>query len=205
MVICLYRVDIWTNITMWRTSEGERILQGAEALLFAEALWDLIDETNLSDDNDYVLGIHSFDRLTYGQKISALSIVGKGLLQPVIPPIPLTSVLEATIAVIFQHLKYCIVAEIEEPQFGTTWRRKIVSAREESGGEEIPSSECPDMEEWGIEVDSLEDYILWDADYQDEDFFIDDMPEKAELMKKMMGVSKEYYTDIMDDLSDLFH
>ena len=63
---------------MWRTSSSERTLKGAEAKLFAEALWDFIDETNLSQHGDYVLGVHVFDNLTYGQKICALSIVGKG-------------------------------------------------------------------------------------------------------------------------------
>jgi len=184
---------------MWRTSSGDRILQGSEAKLFAEILWDLIDESNLSD-HDYSLGIHLFDRLTYGQKISALSIIGKGLLLPDVPPVPLTAVREGSIAVIYHHLKNCIMVEIEEPELGSIWRKKVVLARKECEGEEIPSSECRDMEEWEIEVDSLEDFILWDADYQDEDIFVDDLPEKADMMKKMMGVSKEYYTDIMDDL-----
>ena len=40
---------------MWRTSSGERTLKGAEAKVFAEALWEFIDETNLGPDDDYVL------------------------------------------------------------------------------------------------------------------------------------------------------
>jgi len=186
---------------MWRTSSGERTLEGAEAKVFAEVLWDFLDEINLGPDDDYVLGVNIFDRLTYGQKISALSIVGKGLLTDS-SPVPLTAVLEGTIAAIYQHMKICIIIELDEPEFGTTWRKKVVSAREESGGEEIPSHDCTDINEWDIEVDCLEDYILWDADYEDEDLFIDDFPEKTTAMKKMLGVSKDYYMEIMDDLRE---
>lgn len=182
---------------MWRTSSGERTLDGAEAKVFAEALWEFIDEADR-----YPYDIHVFENLTYGQKVSALSIIGKGLLQREVPPIPLTAVLEGAIAVIFRHMMNCVIVEIEEPEFRTTWRKKVVSARKECGGEDIPSSDCTEFEEWDIEVGELEDYILWDADYEDEDFFVDEFPEKAEEMKQMMGVSKDYYLGIMDDLSD---
>ena len=42
---------------MWATSCGKRTLDGIEATLFAETLWDLIDEANLNADNDYILGV----------------------------------------------------------------------------------------------------------------------------------------------------
>jgi len=186
---------------MWRTSSGERTLEGAEAKVFAEVLWDFLDEINLGPDDDYILGVNVFDRLTYGQKISALSIVGKGLLTDV-SPVPLTAVLEGAVAAIYHHLKNCIMIEIDEPEIGTNWRKKVVSARKECGGEEIPSHDCTDINEWDIEVDCLEDYILWDADYEDEDSFVDDLPEKADMMKETMGVSKDYYLENMDDLNE---
>ena len=53
-----------------------------------------------------------------------------------------------------------------------------------------------------IEVACLEDLILWDADYDDEDLFVDDLPEKADMMKEMMRVSKDYYLEILDDLKE---
>lgn len=39
---------------MWWTSCGERTLEGAEAKIFAEALWDLLDQSNLSESNSKV-------------------------------------------------------------------------------------------------------------------------------------------------------
>ena len=89
---------------MWDTSCGKRILDGIEANLFAETLWDLIDETNLNADNDYILGVDVFDKLTYGQKISVLSIVGNGLLRNDVPCVPLTAVLARISHIQLAHL-----------------------------------------------------------------------------------------------------
>jgi hypothetical protein len=66
---------------MWWTQNGNRVLEPKEAVLFAESLLDLLEDFNLSDNDDYPLGITAFDRLTYGQKISVLSTVANGLLR----------------------------------------------------------------------------------------------------------------------------
>lgn len=66
---------------MWWTSCGERTLEGAEARVFAEALLALVDEAYLGHFDDYDIGVNAFDRLTYGQKVYILSIVGNGLLR----------------------------------------------------------------------------------------------------------------------------
>ena len=187
---------------MWDTSCGKRILNGIEAKLFAETLWDLIDETNINANNDYILGVHVFDKLTYGQQISVLSIVGNGLLQNDVPCFPLTAVLEGAIAAVYEHLKNCIIFEIDVPDVSSNWREKVVAAREEAGGEEIPLSNCDDPEEWNIEVDSLAEAILWDADYDDENLFIDQGPEKAKALMTLAGISNNYFLAIADDLKD---
>lgn len=64
---------------MWRRQYGDRILEGAEAKVFAEALLNLLDEVTLCDFDDYELGIKCFDTLTFGQKISVLTTIGNGL------------------------------------------------------------------------------------------------------------------------------
>ena len=58
---------------MWRTECGVRILKGAEARVFAEALAGLLDEAIQGMLDDYELGIRCFDVLTFGQKISVLA------------------------------------------------------------------------------------------------------------------------------------
>jgi hypothetical protein len=42
---------------MWRTECGERILEGAEAILFAEALSSLLNEAISGTLDDYEFGI----------------------------------------------------------------------------------------------------------------------------------------------------
>ena len=69
---------------MWHTNNGDRTLEGAEARVFAEALWDFVCEMEV-DEGDYDIGLEVFDRLTYGQKVSVLSIIGNGLLNPDVP------------------------------------------------------------------------------------------------------------------------
>jgi hypothetical protein len=58
---------------MWRTELGYRILKGAEAKVFADALTDLLDEAIMGRLEDYELGIRCFDDLTFGQRISVLA------------------------------------------------------------------------------------------------------------------------------------
>jgi len=92
---------------MWRTAGGDRTLEKAEAVLFADALWNLLDEATPGEFDDYPLGTNVFDRLTYGQKISVLSLIGNGLLRAEVPSQELTAVAEGAIAAVFQHLKDC--------------------------------------------------------------------------------------------------
>ncbi len=187
---------------MWWTSCGERTLEGAEAKVFAETLWDMLDESNLSEFDDYDLGIHAFDGLTYGQKVSVLSIVGNGLLRRDVPRAELTAILEAAIAAVFEHMKHLIIIEIDMPELGTNWRELVVAARKETEGEEIPPPTCNDPDEWEIEVNSLAEDVLWDADYDDADLYLDQPPEKAEWLKKMARISDNYYLAIADDLKE---
>jgi hypothetical protein len=187
---------------MWWTSCGERTLEGAEAKVFAEALWDIVDEADLTEFDDYDLGVSAFDRLTYGQKVSILSIVGKGLLRKDVPRVELTATLEAAIAVVFEHVKHRIIIEIDEPDLGSNWREMVVAARKEAEGEGIPPPTCEDPDEWEIEVESLADDVLWDADYDDADLYLDQPPEKAEWMKGMARIPDNYYLAIADDLKE---
>ena len=189
---------------MWRTSSGIRTLTGAEALLFASSLLDLIENAKDANDcgEDYQLGISPYDNLTYGQRVSVLTTIGNCLLSEEVPPVELTAVLEGTIATIFQHLKNCIQFEIDESEIGTTWRELVVTVRKEMEGEEIPDPTCIDFEEWDIEVECIADCILWDADYSDDKLYMDGEPEKAQYLMQMARISDNYFMAIADDLRD---
>jgi hypothetical protein len=152
--------------------------------------------------DDYELGVKCFDTLTFGQKISVLTTIGNGLFREDVPPVELTAVLEGAIAAIFKHLTIKLIIEIDDFEPGTDWRELVVAAREEMEAEEIPHPTCEDLDEWYIEVEGLSAAILWDADYEDEDLYIDKPPEEAQALKDFMRMRDDYFLEIADDLTD---
>ncbi len=184
---------------MWHTDCGDRTLDGAEARLFAETLWDFVSELEV-DEGDYDVGLEVFDRLTYGQKVSLLSIIGDGLLKLDVPMRKLTAAVESAIAAVFDHLKMVVIIEIDEPEIPSQWRKMILVARREVGAEELPKEDCKDEQEWFIEIEELSYLILWDADYEDEDLYIDKPPEEAQALKDFMRMRDDYFLEIPEDL-----
>jgi len=84
--------------------------------------------------------IESLDNLTFGQRISVLSIIGNGLLREDVPLVRLTAILDGAIAAVFKHIKNEIAYEIDEPESRSKWRELVVAARNQISGEveEIP-------------------------------------------------------------------
>ena len=41
---------------------------------------------------------------------------------------------------------------------------------------------------------------LWDADYEDEDLYIDKPPEEAQRLKDFMRIRDDYFTEVPEDL-----
>ena len=140
---------------MWRTSCGVRVLSGAEAKFFAEVFLNLLDEAYVFQFEEYEFGIEIFDSLTFGQKMCVLMTIANGLLREDVDPVMLTAAFEAAIAVVFEHLRNSVESEIDESEAGTYWRRRIVAARQEMDGEDIPEVNCCDCEEWEIEIRTL--------------------------------------------------
>lgn len=181
---------------------------------FIEELWkgrindqqlaELIErEPNFNDkarQSIFVVGPDVFDRLTYGQKVSVLSIIGNGMLKPDEPIHKLTAAVEGTIAAVFEHLKTAVIIEIDEPEIKSNWRKMILAARHEVGAEELPKENCEDVQEWLIEIEELSYLILWDADYEDEDLYIDKPPEEAQALKDFMRMRDDYFLEIPEDL-----
>ena len=184
---------------MWHTNNGDRTLEGAEARVFAETLWEFVCEMEV-DEGDYDVGLEVFDRLTYGQKVSVLSIIGTGLLTPDIPMRNLTAAVESAIAAVFDYLKIAVIVEIHEPEIKSNWRKMVLAARREGGAEDLPDKGCEDEQEWLIEIEELSYLILWDADYEDEDLYVDKPPEEAQRLKDFMRIKDEYFLDIPEDL-----
>jgi hypothetical protein len=118
------------------------------------------------------------------------------------PAAPLTAVLEGGIAAVFQHLMNSVIFEIDEPDMGASWREMIVAARKEMEAEELPEPTCRDQEEWDLEIQELSDSILWDADYESGDLYLDRPPEEARELRREMGVSEDYFAGVADDLTE---
>ena len=184
---------------MWHTNCGDRTLEGAEARLFAEALWDFVSELEV-EEGDYDMGLDVFDRLTYGQKVSLLSTIATGLLKPDVPIHKLTAVVEGAIAAVFNHLNTSVMLEIDMPEIKSNWRKMILAARRQVGAEDLPKEDCEDEQEWLIEIEALSELILWDADYEDENLYIDKPPEEAQALKDFMRIRDEYFLEIPEDL-----
>jgi hypothetical protein len=187
---------------VWCTAYGERTLKGAEAILFAETLLDIVEEIRLCRFYNYYTGVEVFDRLTFGQKISVLATIGNGLLREDVPCIELTDVVEGAVGAVFEHLINLIAVEIDEPELGYEWREKVVAARRETGGGDILPSNCDDLEKWIIEVDYLAEGILLDAGYNNDFLYLNYLPEYSKLLRRIVGVSDNYYCGIIDNLSD---
>lgn len=76
---------------MWRTQYSDGTLEGAEAKLFAKALLCQRDWAVTGRLDYYESGVESFDNLTFGQRMSALAIIGNGLLRKDTPLAGLTA------------------------------------------------------------------------------------------------------------------
>jgi hypothetical protein len=185
---------------MWHTEIGDRILQGAEAKVFAEGLLDLVDETYLNPENDYKLGIPIFDNLTYNQKISILLTIANGLFKKNVRIIELTALNEGAISSVFEHIRNGLMFEVEE-NMKPCWRVLVGEALIELGLEEIPPLESRESDEWDCCIDSLSDQILWDTDYL-QDKILDDSPEVATEIKETCGINKDYFIDVTPDPND---
>lgn len=193
----------------WRTSQGERILAGAEGNLFREAvlsLADITDDAIRSEDDPWDFGLAVFDRLTLPSRLAMLAHVGFALLRET-PECPqLTAVNEATIATVFRYIEESIESEIDaeddikEPFF---WRRLVRAAGVEHAADvELPDESSRDISQWEFLIEVLSDRILWDNDFSSEACFADASPEFAEERYVDMGIDEEYFLAVPPDPGD---
>jgi hypothetical protein len=189
---------------MLRTPYGQRVLEGAQARVFAKVLLDLLNTESLNQFRTYHLGIDCFDNLTYSQKISVLSTIGNGLLRKYNPPVDLTGVLEGAVAAVFEHLNNLIAIEIDKPHLDTDWREMVVATLKQIRVENIPAPTCNDLEEWIIEVESIVEDILKDMDYDNPpivDLYVDNPSEKSKYLKTTDGLLDNYYSTTAEGLT----
>lgn len=201
---------------MWRTPNGERTMQGAEAALFREAIAEVLerieDEEDFPDDR-CSWGVRVFDGIASGQQLALLAIVARALFDSHVPPPKLNAVNESVIGVMFIAIEQAIQFEIDEADSLTKiggnpfhWRKLVLAAIIETDGspapgadDELPDPTCPDIDEWSILLETLGDGVLWDGDWEMDDLFMDVDPKTSKLRKEFLTIDDDYYTAVAPD------
>jgi hypothetical protein len=195
---------------MWWTSEGERVLNGAEWVLFREGLSCLWDDVEVSEDEDGsgTTGIAAFDELPKAERLALLATVAKGLTDEDAPCPDLTAFTEGTVAAIFAHILYLIEVEIEIQEEGIDsrpfsgsrprpLREMVLAAADQVGTDRGPlraESGSDALVEWSDLLDELRDRILWDdRDYLAGDAFLDLDPAVGDALKEQLGIAEDYF------------
>jgi hypothetical protein len=196
---------------MWWTSEGERVLHGAEWDLFREGLSSLWDEVEVSEEEDGPgsTGIAVFDELPKAERLAFLATVAKGLTDQDEPCPDLRALTEGTAAAIFAHIRYHIEVEIELRGEATasessgrvrsrTLRQMVLDAADQLGidrGSLRGKSGSDALVDWSDLIDELRDCILWDdRDYLAGETFLDLDPAVGDALKEQLGIAEDYFS-----------
>jgi hypothetical protein len=190
---------------MWWTPDGERILQGAEAQLFREALGVLVDMVRDDHEGMWQFAAPPFDALQPNQKLAVLAQVGTTLLRADQPMPKLTAVLEAAVGAVYESIRVMVEIEIDEPaedRESPSWRELVLAAGRERGIEDLLDPESEDLDEWEVLVSRLADAVLWDQDWKDTDDHLDADPKASRMVKNVLGIDEDYYVAVPPDPSD---
>jgi hypothetical protein len=176
----------------WRTSCGTRILDPAEAKLFAEAVAVMVEmykdwpEDGLNHGDPLTVG--PFERLTSEQKLTVLEEVAEALLTETPLP-PLRVVTENAIYYVFCYISAQFGRPCSQGEF--VWGQLVLDAlgrtgspcseegsgsddddddfEEEEDEDTDPYIGCLDPKKWENAIEELADRILWDRDFELED------------------------------------
>lgn len=182
---------------------------GAEARLFRAALGDLLWHLAEAErfEDDWPVGIRTFDALSFGQRLSILEIVGRGLLIESEPAPDLTAVAEAALAAVYEHLRGLVAVEVdsavEVKEDAEKWRHLIHDAALETvdpeDREDLPECDCDDRKEWDGWIELLQFHFLWDTDWDFDMVGQDASPEHSARFREMFGIAEDYYTAVAPD------
>jgi hypothetical protein len=189
---------------MWRMQDGNRVLTEAEWALFRvglEMLRDYIEDAGKDGCDLSQTDVHVFDVLQKEQKLALLADVAEALRDPAIAMPRHTAANEGTVAAVFAVLRQGLEMEFAfaHDQDASTEIRSLLLAAAvdaEEQPEDLPALEDEDGEEWGWVLETVEDRILWDADYEMCDEFLDQPPEAAQQLHLLAGVEPDYFTAI---------
>lgn len=184
---------------MWRTPEGNRVLKGAEAILFQRGLAELVFWIGFYDgDDNSTTGVRVFDALIRPQKLAVLEQVARALLVKNVACPPLTAVAEGTIGAVYYQVLDYIDVEIDEGRLDVR-RLTRAACKERRLKRDLPNLKSVDTEAWRDAVESLMDQVLWDRDWEEEFIKPDDHPDLAQTVRQFARIDPDYYTAVPPD------
>jgi hypothetical protein len=198
---------------MWRTPIGERTLTGPEADLVRAAVADVVntlEEEAAGLADVWPCGVRMFDELPWQQRLALLASVAEALLDPNISAPELSAVNEATVAALFAHVERNLTIELDDAADADLstlidcyyWRRLLVAGQGEPNDEFYMEVNSRDLSDWAILIEGYQDHILWDADWDMPELFLDVDPAICQLRKDFLGIDDDYYTFPAPDLHD---
>ncbi len=182
----------------WHAQDGDLVLLGDEARLFRDAILYLCDEISeaIDDEDSFYGGARVFDQMTRTQQIASLELVTKSLFHETEDCLELNAWNEATLAAILAQIHTLLQLELDEGDKDEI--RCVLSRLTEC---EVSRDDWNDWSEWDNIFDGYEDRFLWDSDFDDTDI-TDLPPDRANLVRQMMGIADEYYASVPPDLDD---
>src|SRR4051794_19802651 len=169
--------------TMWHTPDGDRVLLAGEWQLVQAGLeltWDAVEAAKDTEGDQDATGVRVFDDLQPGQQIGLLALLGRALTDPTMPSPPLSAATEGALAAIFAMLRGWLDVEIDVGE-NTTIRQLILGAVGDAARDDpLPAVADKDADEWDMLIEEVEDRLLWDADFEMGDEFLDLPPEAGQ-------------------------
>jgi hypothetical protein len=194
------------GLSVWHTPDGDRILTSGEWQLVQAGLeltWDAVEAAKDVEGDPDATGVRVFDDLQHGQQIGLLAIVGKALTDPTMPSPPLSAATESTLAAIFAMLRGWLDVEIDVGAH-TTIRQLILGAVSEVARDDpLPAPADKDEDEWDMLIEEVEDRLLWDADFEMGDEFLDLPPDAGQELLNQNGIDPDYFLTVPEDLTGI--
>jgi hypothetical protein len=200
---------------MWRTPLGNRTLAGAEAELIrdsAASMADMLQEEAEGLTDEWPCGVKLFDELSWQQRLALLARVAGALLKPDAPMPNLSAVNEAAVAAIFAQIHRNLIIELNTAAESHLpadydiyhWRRRIAACQEPPPSNEdfFLHEQSANLGDWEALLESLADRILWDADWDMPDLFLDVEPKLSRARRRRLGIEKDYFTTPAPDPRD---
>lgn len=168
-----------------------------------------IREESSEFGEQWVYGISVFDDLTWTQRLFTLDLVATHLLTDTESFLELTAVNEATVGILFEHVRAEVGIECDSPdESGSSWRDLVMQAYlqtaepedvaidQAAGANQYAPRSPHDVNRgrWDNIIEGLADHILWDRDYEMAGSFLDLAPDHAESMKAHLGIESDYYS-----------